>query len=78
MECHLDFGIMHDCMNNFMVDKNQVPVLGSSLGTARLAMILTTSVNADATKNRPGSAMIRTPVDWGKYVSREGRSTLHI
>ena len=37
-----------------------------SLAMARFAMILTATVNAEATKNLPGSEMIRTPELAGK------------
>lgn len=46
--------------------------------TARLAITLTASVKADATKKRPGSEMRRTPLSAGKYASRAGRSSAQI
>lgn len=41
-------------------------------------MILTVRVNADATKYLPGSAMICTPSEAGKYWSKASLTTLAI
>lgn len=49
-----------------------------SLVMARLAMTFTANVKAEATKKRPGSAMMRTPDCSGKYKSSVGLNDAQI